>query len=416
MQDRLKMMIEANLTLARIETLNELLFQLMTLGKQVTDAEAASIMLYNPDKYVLEFESANDEIIGDKAQDILKNTIELKLGEGIAGWVAENRKSIIIKDALRDERHNKKADESTGFLTRNLMAVPILHRDELLGVIEALNCKNKTSFDEEDLDILESFANLAAVAIIRSRLLDFRLKQQKMQVQMDTASKIQSLFLPSSFRDEIKKHIWAFSEPAGFVGGDLYDIVSLPDGSMFFYVGDVSDKGLPAALIMVALSSRIRSEVLIHEDVALVLESVNSMMYDILSEEGYFATIIAGKYWPDSGHMHLVNAGHLQPVWIRDTGPVEVSSPKSLPIGIYNKVTYNNVELDLSPGESILFVTDGITEAENETGELFGESRVESYIKENISPPWGKGLVDRVKAWRGRAEANDDLTILEIWQ
>ena len=110
MQKRFKALIEANISLAGIESLDELLFRLTTLGKAVTNAEAASIMLYNPEKGVLQFVSSNDEILGEKVKDCLLNTIEIKLGEGIAGWVAKHRKPLIIEDTLKEERHNNNSE------------------------------------------------------------------------------------------------------------------------------------------------------------------------------------------------------------------------------------------------------------------------------------------------------------------
>ena len=210
--------------------------------------------------------------------------------------------------------------------------------------------------------------------------------------------------------------MWAFSEPAGSVGGDLYDIIPIYDGSLFFYVADVSDKGLPAALIMAALSSRIRGEIHLSKNVAKVLAKVNNAMYDLISEEGYFATIIMGRYWPESGKMRLCNAGHLSPVWVLESGLGKVPHVQGLPVGIIKDISYQMVEVNLSPGESMMFLSDGITEAQNEFGELFGDNRVEAYIKDHKTPPWGKGLVEIVMVWRGRAEANDDLTLLEIWR
>ena len=416
MQDRLKTLIEANLTLARIESLSELLPQLMALGKSVTNAEAASVMLYNPQKNVLEFDSLSDDIIDQKAQNHLKKNVELKLGDGIAGWVAERREPLIVRDAQKEKQHYKQADVSTGFLTRNLMAVPILNGNELLGVIEALNCRTKPCFDDQDLEILECFANLAAVAIVRSRLMDYRLKQQKYQVQMDTAAKIQALFLPESFSPGTEQHMWAMSEPAEYVGGDLYDIVRLPDGGFFFYVGDVSDKGLPAALIMAALSSMIKAEVLRYDDVALLIEAVNTAMYDLLSDEGYFATMIAGKFWSGTGQMQIVNAGHLPPIWIRQAGPVRVKSPKSLPIGVAKGARYCQTALALMPGERVLFISDGVTEAENRAGELFGDARLDAYLSGCMQTPMARGLIHRLNQWRDGAETNDDVTLLEIWR
>ncbi|MFH1821328.1 MAG: GAF domain-containing protein, partial [Methanobacteriota archaeon] len=255
---RLKKLIEANQYLADIESIDALLPRLLELAKNVTVAEASSLLLYNPKRNVLEFTSVVDEVIGKTGGEILKSSIELKMGEGIAGWVAENRKALNIEDVQQDPRFSKGADKQTGFITRNLLSVPLVYGEELLGVINALNSKDKPSFDTEDQELLESFGHLAAVAITRSKLLEDRLKQQKFQIQLETASKIQSLFWPELPEMGADSHVWAISVPAAFVGGDLYDLIPMTDGSWMIYVADVSDKGLPAALIMVALWSKIR--------------------------------------------------------------------------------------------------------------------------------------------------------------
>ena len=143
---------------------------------------------------------------------------------------------------------------------------------------------------------------------------------------------------------------------------------------------------------------------------------VPDAMYDLLSEEGYFATIILGKYWPQKGLMHLVNAGHIPPKRVINNEVIEVYTPKGLPVGINKNVSYHRTEISLSPGESIILLTDGITEAENETGEFFGNRRIESCIKEKGRIPVSEDIVKKVKKWRGKAEINDDLTILEIWR
>ncbi len=185
---RLKKLIDANQSLAEVESLDRLVPRLLDLARDVTNAEASSFLIYDPDKNVLRFASVKDEVVGDKAEKILIDSFELKMGEGIAGLEAEERKPLIIEDAQKDDRFYNKADESTGFVTRTLLAVPVLHGDELLGVIEALNTKDKPHFDTADQELLVSFANLAAVAIIRARLLDERLKQQKVQIQIETAA------------------------------------------------------------------------------------------------------------------------------------------------------------------------------------------------------------------------------------
>ena len=238
----------------------------------------------------------------------------------------------------------------------------------------------------------------------------------QLKAQLKTATKIQSLFWPKIPELKKKVYIWAISVPATYVGGDLYDVIPLPDESLLAYVADVSGKGVPAALIMAALSTKIRSEALLQSDVNKLLQTVNDSMYSLTSEEGFFATIVLARYWPSSGKMQLIRAGHLNPLWIVNGNIEDLPPLKGMSLGVTPHVNYDRKEILLSPGESVLLFSDGIIEAENEDNELFGNDRLVSYIKDTKGPPWGKSLLDAVNTWRGTAEANDDLTILEIWQ
>ena len=413
---RLRKLIEANHTLADMESLEQLLPQLLALARSVTDAEASSLLLYNPKRNVLKFASVKDRVVGDKADEILKGSIELKMGEGIAGWVAEHRTPAIVQDVQSDPRFFKQADKKTGFVTRTLLCVPLIHREELLGVINVLNSRGKPCFDKEDEEILESFADLAAVAIIRSRLIETRLKQQRIQTQLEAASKIQALFWPKLPDMETGSRVWAESLPAAFVGGDLYDVIPMPDSSWLIYVADVADKGLPAALIMAALSTRIRSEALLHDSVDKLLESVNDAMYELMASEGFFATMILGRYWPSTGRMQLAQGGHLPPLWVVGGRSADVPELKGIALGITPGAEYEKKDIVLSPGESLIFITDGATEAENQRGELLGLRRLVDHIQKKQGPPWGKEILNLVKSWRGSTAPNDDLTIAEIWR
>ncbi len=413
---RLKKLIDANQSLAEVESLDRLVPRFLDLARDVTDAEASSFLTFDPDKNVLRFASVKDEVVGDKAEEILIDKIELQMGEGIAGLVAQERQPLIIQDAQKDERFYNKADVSTGFVTRTLLAVPVLHGDELLGVIEVLNTKGKPYFDTADQELLVSFANLAAVAIIRARLLDERLKQQKVQIQIETAAKIQSLFRRQPPEIGSGSHIWAVSLPAGFVGGDLYDMIPMRDDSWLIYVADVSDKGLAAALVMAALWSRIRSEAPKHDTVGKLLEALSAIMFDLLAEEGFFATIILGKYWPASGQMEVALGGHQSVIKVFKNECENISENRGPSLGIMPSAKFEEESISLSQGQSILLITDGVTEALNERGELFGQQRLTEFFKSAEGPPWGPGLLNAVKRWRGLADASDDLTILEIWR
>jgi len=197
---------------------------------------------------------------------------------------------------------------------------------------------------------------------------------------------------------------------------DLYDVIPLPDESLLAYVADVSDKGVPAALIMAALSTKIRSEARIQTEVEKLLETVNNSMYSLISEEGFFATIVLVRYWPHSGKIQFTIAGHLQPLWIVESGIGNLPQLNGISLGVKQDVKYEKKEFFLSPGESVLLFTDGVIEAENEDKELFGNDRLVGYIKDTRGPPWGKGLFNEIGCWRGNAKANDDLTILEVWR
>jgi serine phosphatase RsbU (regulator of sigma subunit) len=412
----LKRLMEAHQILADTESVEALFPRLLDLAKNVSNAEAASLLLYNQQRDVLEFAAVKDEVLGEKADEILKSAVELKMGEGIAGWVAQNRESVLIEDAQNDPRFSSQADHETGFVTRTILCVPLLYGGDLLGVINVLNSKDKPGFDDFDEELLECFADLASTAIMRSKFLDLRLTQERIQVEMEAAANIQSLFWPGLPELGAGSHVWAVSKPAKFVGGDVYDVIRMPDESWLVYVADVADKGLPAALIMAALSTRIRSEAFSHHEVDTLLETVNNAMYVLTVDEGFFATIVLGRYWPADGRMQLTLGGHLPPLFITGDQLREVTELRGISLGVEPDAKYEKKEIFLSPGESILFVTDGVTEAENERAELFGRLRLSDHINSATGPPYGKGLLDTVNAWRGTAEANDDLTMLEIWR
>lgn len=238
----------------------------------------------------------------------------------------------------------------------------------------------------------------------------------QLKFQLETATKIQSLFWPRMPELEAGSHIWGISVPAAYVGGDFYDVIPLSDGSLLAYVADVSDKGVPAALIMAALSTKIRSEAQLQNELDKLMVSINSSACRLISEEGFFITIVLARYWPDSGRMQVIVGGHFPPLWIDESGIRKMPPASGMCLGVTPETRYNVIEILLSPGESLLFYTDGIVEARNEKLELLGNSRLTDFIINSKGPPWGKELFHSVRLWQGNTPASDDLTILEIWR
>ena len=413
---RLRKLTEANHSLAEIESLDDLFPRLMDLAKEVTAAEAALLWLYNSESHFLEVVSISDDRFGDKAAELYKGSVKLRMGEGISGWVAQNRKAVMVEDAQSEPRFSLQVDKQRGLTTRTLICVPLVYREELLGVLSVLNSRDKPFFENEDLALLESFADLATVAIIRSRLLEHRIEQERFRAELEAAAKIQKLFWPKMPELGEGSHVWGFSEPAVSVGGDLYDVMPMPDGSWLVYVADVAGKGLPAALMMAAISAKIRSIAHLHNEVNKLLAQVNKEMHELMSEEGFFATMVLSKYWPRTGRVQIARAGHPNPLWVINHGFRELPKLDGIAVGIEFGTEYEKAELVLSPGEAILLVTDGVTEAENEKSELFGNDGLTDYFKVANGPPWAEGLLEIIGSWRGNSAMNDDLTIVEIWR
>lgn len=412
---RLKKLIQANEVLASIESLMDLLPQLLRLAQDVTGAEASSILLYDEEKNVLKFALAMNDVLGEEKMKELKTGFELPMGKGIAGWVAENKQPLNVTDAQNDVRFSKEADKKTGFETRCILCIPIIHREKLLGVVQVLNSSAKNCFGKEDRELLESFGHLAGVALVRSELMLQRLNQQKFETQLEAASRIQRQFSPKQPKLEDGNIIWGSSVPAQFVGGDLYDFIPNSDGSWYIYVADVSGKGLPAALIMSALWTRIRAEVLNEKSPGETLKKVNVGAWEFMSGE-VFATMVLLRYFPESGKCKYAVAGHPSPLLISGGEVSELERPFGLPIGILDDGDFGDAEFTLEKGQSLIIVTDGVDEARAGNGEFFGEERLVETLKTAGDPPLGEKLLRTIADWRGDTPPNDDTTVVEIYR
>ncbi|UZP66556.1 SpoIIE family protein phosphatase [Desulfovibrio mangrovi] len=408
----MRKLIQANQMLAQTESLPELLPRLLELAQDVTEAVASSILLYDSAEHVLRFALARNDTPGI-AQQILEGDFTLRMGEGIAGTVAVTRTSVMCSGD--DVRINRVADAATGFKTRSLICVPILYKDELLGVAQVLNSHSGEDFTTEDLEILESFAHLAGVALVRSKLLEALLEQERMTVQLQAAARIQQAFLPKLPTMPNGSHIWATSKPAIHVGGDMYDCISLSDGRLVTYIADVAGKGLGAALVGTAVWSRIRSHVQIESSPSNILKILNEMLLNDM-ENSLFVTVCIAVYDSRNHTVTLANAGHLQPI-VASGGEVrELSVSTGLPLGIEPDVPYIDTLVELQPGQAILLLSDGITEAYDAAHVMYGDERVMELLHAKSEPPYGEALMAAVDLWQEGVPSNDDKTVLEVWR
>jgi sigma-B regulation protein RsbU (phosphoserine phosphatase) len=413
---RLRHLIDASIMLGEVESAEELFPRLLNIARKVTDAASASLMIYQPEKETLRFAWVEDEVVGNKALKLLEQAGELALGQGLAGWAAANLEPVLIEDAQNDPRFNSNMDKTTGFITRTLITVPLHNGPELLGVITVLNAKNRDHFDSDDLDILTSFANLASMALVRNQLLEKRLQDERLQVEMQSAAKIQSLFWPQPIKTCQGSHCWATCRPAGFVGGDIYDLIQTADDKWLFYLADVSGKGMSAALLTAALSFRVRAEVLHCQEPGELMARINAAMHQLLSGEGHFVTMILGSYNPQNNLITLARAGHPDPIWVHDNKICQVPPTDGLTLGVIDEAEFTTCELALAPGDSLILYSDGLNEAENLRAEIIGLEKVCGRLLKESKPPRACCLPDLVQDWYNGLDPNDDLTLLELWR
>ena len=412
--DGFRALIEVSAIISSTLDFNELMTLVMEKAKSLMKAEGCSILLYNQKTNQLEFDVAlcREESIAD----ILKSKVSLGMGQGIAGWVAEHQTSLLIKDAKTDSRFYPEADQLTCFTTRSLIAVPLISRSGLIGVAEILNSKEKDFFGDDDLEIFQALCRQVAIVIENARFHKEVVEREKLRQELEIASVVQKSFLPASpiFK---KDHLTlsAINLSATQVGGDLYDFIELGPNRVGVFVGDVSGKGISAALYMAKVISDLRNIAPQVGAPEIALNRLNAVLSQ--APRGMFLTAIFGIVDLSKGNLSLSVAGHPPFLWLTH-GEVRVMNVASgPPLGIL-PAEYPSTEISLKKGDRVVFLTDGVFEAKDKGGKRIGFERFVSFVKEHREE---RNLIQKVVDYvndfsKGLARA-DDLTLVELsWE
>ena len=319
-------------------------------------------------------------------------------------------------------------DEGEGALLgrRNLMAVPMLGREETLGVLIVADKEGRggatLDFTNEDRVLLEAFANQAGVAIENAQLYQEALEGRQLQAEMDEAAKIQQNLIPDTLPEISGYEATGLYFPRGGVGGDYYDCLPDSNGTWGLAIADVSGKGMQAALLMATLRAGLHSEVTRKKDLPSMAEALNSLLY-ASSTSGKFATFFYAQLHPETDQMTSINAGHNYPLVIRCAGGCDELEKGGVMLGMFpNDVLseiaeYEQETTQLYNGDVVLFYTDGVTETVNPDGELYGEERLEAVATrvkgENVDQIC-QAIYDDVIEFQGEAQQFDDLTLLVL--
>lgn len=364
--ERLHFLIEASKVLNSTLDLAEVIRNILDMATRETGAERATLFLMDHEKH---------ELWSLVAQGLEQREIRLPAGRGLAGWVAETGDVVNLRDAHDDERFDRSFDELFGYRTRALLGAPVKDRDgKIVGVLELLN-KPDPGFSVEDLEFVDGISVHAAIALENARLHRESLYRQKLDRELALARTIQQRLLPEAPPILPGVDVAVRHASSQYVGGDYYDFLTLSPTVQLFVVADVEGKGASSALVMSNLQATLHA-------VARHVHSLEGIMFHVnegiqLSTRGEkYMTLFLGLLDVPRCALHYINAGHVPPVVVRESGRVVALTEGGMVIGLMPRVRYTRGILQLEKGDVVLACTDGITEATNSLDEQWGAPRL----------------------------------------
>lgn len=381
----------------------ELLKSILDYLIEVVDYSAAGIFLVKSESGKIE-----DRYQVGYDKERLKE-IDLKIGKGIIGMSIEQKRAILIPDVSRESRYIAARRE-----TGSEICVPLIRGEEVIGAFNVENDRTY-AYGFDDLEMLTGVSNIAAVAIENSRL--FKLFKEKEEIERDLsiAADIQRALLPDILPEVEGVEIAASTIPSKMVGGDLYDISKFASGRLSIAIGDVSGKGIPAAILMANLYASYKGLARANLPAEELIGNLNKIIHDNTEPDRY-ATFFYAIYDPEEGWLAYCNGGHNPPILIRKGGDVEYLKTGGPAIGFVTDAEYHSSQVDLLSGDRLLLYTDGITEAANKRGNFYGDDRlVELAVKSKVKS--ARAMHDEIMRdvalyTKGVPERSDDITLL----
>lgn len=395
---------EISREITSILDLDQLLIHIGTLLHRVIDYRMYSILLLNAKGNMLEHRLSvrygRVELVGEN----------VPIDSGLTGAAVREGRAVLASDVRKDPRYRMVNPE-----TRSELAIPLLYKGKTVGVLD-LEHTRAHYFNEDHVRTLNTLASQIAVAIENARLYQ-RVTQEEQRLERDLAMarEVQLRLLPPKVPVLKNSELAARFLPARSIGGDLYDFLDYGEGRLAIAVGDVSGKAAPAALYAALVSGILRSQSGQHLTPAAMLAFMNEALRERRLDSQYVTMLFA--VWNDADRtLQLANAGAVQPLFCRGN-EVTTLQAVGFPLGLFPDVEYEEFTISTQPGDSLIFFSDGIVDAENAQEEMFGEERLEAVVTKNRKRSAGQ-LVDAVlaavAAFQAGHEHFDDETILAI--
>jgi serine phosphatase RsbU (regulator of sigma subunit) len=342
-----------------------------------------------------------------------------EISSHVRDLVINERRSLLVRDALTDESLRARMSIVVEHV-RGILAVPLQTEKNVLGLIYLDSPVHIREFTKDDLNVLTVLANIAAIRIEQARLAEIEQAEKVRNRELEHAALIQRSMLPGDterflHRKDFDLH--ASMVPAREVGGDLYDYFLLDDDHLAFAIGDVSGKGVPAALFMAVAGAHLRATARNRKDPGEVFTQMNRALLEG-NVTGMFVTLFYAVMDTRTGELEYANAGHNLPYIFSSDGNYRKLPAKGGPmIGLLEDQVFSTLTTRIAPGEGILLYTDGVTEAFDKGNEFFGDERLESFLAGHASLqvlPLVLGLHNAVQDFANGMPQADDITILGL--
>jgi phosphoserine phosphatase RsbU/P len=400
----LSMLNEIARELTSILNLDELLGRIAELVRRLIDYQMFSILLLDPsgEKLQHRFSLRFNENIH------LKH--EISLGRGLVGAAAQSKQAVLVPDVSKDSRYIQANPE-----TRSELAVPLIYKSKVVGVLD-LEHTRRGFFTEEHQRTMTTLAAQIAIAVENARLYEeIERQERRLERDLSLARELQGRLLPQTNPKLAHLDVAAKFVPARAIGGDLYDFIPYSMSRLGIVIGDVSGKGAPAAIYAALVSGIIRSHAPIEPSPAEMLSAVNLSLAE-RRIEAQFVSIIYAVWNDEHRSLTVSNSGLPRPILVHN-GKNQVIEATGLPLGLFDEAEYDEFQFKMKPGDMFVFFSDGILDARNRKGELFGRGRVERIIAECADNPAAsivESLFKAVAEHSAGVETFDDQTVVAI--
>ena len=390
--------------LTSILNLDQLLKRIAELLSRLIDYQMFSILLLDASREKLQHRFSL------RFQENIQLKHDVPLGKGIVGHAAQHKHAVLVPDVSKDARYVLSNPE-----TRSELAVPLIYKDKVIGVLD-LEHTRRGFFTDDHKRTVTTLAAQVAIAIENARLYEQIERQEKrLERDLELARELQFRLLPQSLPKLPHLELAAKFAPARAIGGDLYDFVSYSLSRTALVIGDVSGKGAPAAIYAALVSGILRSHAPIEPVPAEMLRAVNFSLGE-RRIDGQFVSLIYAVWDDEQQTLQVANSGLPRPLYWHDD-KIEIIEATGLPLGLFDDADYDEFTFNAKPGDKFVFFSDGILDARNEAGDLFGRSRVEQIVA-NSDGVSAEGLVnslfDAVAEHAAGVETFDDQTVVVI--